>query len=116
MQAADPGVGKGSFSLWTDSGSLYVRLASVSASVLTTLPAFAQEALIFAEDEGGDPVQTLVTILFFLAVLALSVTTLGVGYLSFTNWQNSTEEKKERLTFDKKKRYVPIDGHVAAAQ
>lgn len=76
-------------------------LASVPAAVLVALPALAEEGIIGAPEEPADLMQTLVGVLFVLATLALTVTTLGVGYLSFTNWQNTTDDKKERAAFDR---------------
>lgn len=95
-------------------------LSTPSASVLLTtlaapLPSMADEAakvdnaaleaaqqystVTFGGSFGQwDPV---IAVFFYLVVGSLTVLTLGVLYLSIRNWQDSTDEKKERARFSK---------------
>lgn len=42
------------------------------------------------------PDDPLISIMFSLAVVALTVLTLGVGYLSLTSWLDSRQEEEDR--------------------
>lgn len=45
---------------------------------------------------ADDPINLVIAVLFGGAVLALSIVSLGVAYLSFVSWTDGTTEKQDR--------------------
>lgn len=79
----------------TDTAKGVTTAAASAASDVTS----SQPTVTFGQSFGSyDPV---IGVFFYLVIAALSVLTLGVTYLSIRNWQDSTDEKKERASFTK---------------
>mmetsp|Transcript_28002 Transcript_28002/g.50068 ORF Transcript_28002/g.50068 Transcript_28002/m.50068 type:complete len:212 (-) Transcript_28002:69-704(-) len=64
-----------------------------SSAALWLLIPFAAQAEDVVEGGSGD---LLVSIAFTISVLALGVVTLGVAYLSFMQWNDGRQEKKDQ--------------------
>lgn len=80
----------------------------VISTLLATLPSRADE--IASEEvapvlvSGTDPV---ISILFGVASVFLTIVTLGVGYLSLTSWLDSRREEEDRVRAKSTPRAVP---------
>lgn len=73
----------------------------------TALDATSSAATAVASSGVPTPDDPVVSVLFVVATIALSVVTLGVAYLSFDSWQSSRQESQDRLRSD---RVVTSDG------
>ena len=53
-------------------------------------------------DERGTPtpVEAMVTILFSLAIGALTITTAGVAYLAFSSWLDTQQDNRDLKSFE----------------
>ena len=87
--------------------SLTPALASASAlciSVAAQAEGVSQDstALNNASAQGNTALNYITYGLFLLCAVALVTLTVGVAYLSLENWRNSTDDKRERQSFDPK--------------
>jgi hypothetical protein len=70
------------------------------SEALAAYPAFSDELERAVATEGGaTTMDIIVNILFLASTLSLSTVTIGVLYLTITQWQNNTDEKKEAMNF-----------------
>ncbi|KAL4537160.1 hypothetical protein Ndes2526B_g04928 [Nannochloris sp. 'desiccata'] len=73
-----------------------------TGSFASVAPAWAEDAFTSAipaatDVAGPAPDDPVITVMFSLAVVALSVVTLGVAYLSLSSWNDSRQENEDRL-------------------
>lgn len=62
--------------------------------------ALAEDVLASTSGAGGAPTDPIITGLFVLAILCLGIVTVGVAYLSFVQWRDTTEDRKNLSSFD----------------
>lgn len=71
-------------------------LGTAQQAAAATASDFGQAAVQAAGDLTNSPENIVISILFTTAIAALTVVTLGVGYLSYTSWMDSRTEAEDR--------------------
>ena len=67
-----------------------------------------------AAEESGGAVQTVISVLFTLAIIMLGGITIGVAYLSYKSWSDKRLEEKEVEDAEKERRFAAMRGQGAA--
>ena len=76
--------------------------------------ASAAAAAAAAAEESGGAVQTVISVLFTLAIIMLGGITIGVAYLSYKSWSDKRLEEKEVEDAEKERRFAAMRGQGAA--
>ena len=73
-----------------------VSRRSVGPARSGKVQALSDEAVAIVDASAPAPDDPVIGVMFTLAVVALSVLTLGVGYLSISSWLDSRQEEEDR--------------------
>lgn len=76
--------------------SVFPSLRRPHVSLRNKVSVHAVEDAAALAPSAPAPDDPLISIMFSLAIVALSVLTLGVGYLSLTSWLDSRQEEEDR--------------------
>lgn len=80
------------------------QVPAATAGLLAAWPSAAAAEGLGSQAGTGSSTDPVIAVLFTLAVLALGVVTVGMGYLSLQQWQNGTQDNKDRVNAEAEER------------